>query len=165
MWIEIGGSGTDASPLWSSPTRGMWIEIITSLSLPPRSTRHPPHGGCGLKFVHGTACSVSAGASSPTRGMWIEIVIRRVSVHMLFRHPPHGGCGLKYKLHRRFATQSRGHPPHGGCGLKFPSLSTSKTTSRHPPHGGCGLKFLFDLSLVEPLRSSPTRGMWIEISR
>ena len=34
-------------------------------------TRHPPHGGCGLKHHRG---------------------IGRL---LLRRHPPHGGCGLK----------------------------------------------------------------------
>ena len=33
---------------------------------------HPPHGGCGLKFISG----------SRTWGIWC--------------HPPHGGCGLKF---------------------------------------------------------------------
>ena len=74
----------------------MWIEIVhlfVNICQPPR---HPPHGGCGLKFGYAElACR--APESSPTWGMWIEITMAAA--------PP--------------AAPRTGHPPHGGCGLKF----------------------------------------------
>ena len=56
----------------SSPTRGMWIEIWRAISVYPIGVRHPPHGGCGLKFHAAQALDAEI-VSSPTRGMWIEI--------------------------------------------------------------------------------------------
>ena len=56
----------------SSPTRGMWIEIAQNRFSSVGFLGHPPHGGCGLKFLNR--------------------IPRRFCVR---RHPPHGGCGLK----------------------------------------------------------------------
>ena len=41
----------------SSPTRGMWIEILWMDTIEAAETCHPPRGGCGLKcnqcILHG----------------------------------------------------------------------------------------------------------------
>ena len=55
-------------------------------------------------------------------------------------------------------------PPHGGRGLKLVTLLLDGGAGDcRPPHGGRGLKFL---QLTLPfllLRSSSTRGTWIEM--
>ena len=166
VWIEIASPTTaTTNSLWSPSTRRVWIEMLPLVETPARRPRHPPRGGCGLKF-------------------------RRVQLHHVPpRHPPRGGCGLKYsqngygngeegspsmrrvwiemqnlallvyvrwspsmrrawieiRIVSRIPTRRHSHPPCGGCGLKLPTLwPADRTTPGHPPCGGCGLKYLHE---------------------
>ena len=44
-------TGFPRAVLQSSPTRGMWIEILQRVPVQILALRHPPHGGCGLKYI------------------------------------------------------------------------------------------------------------------
>ena len=78
----------------SSSTRRMWIEIKYTPNRTIITACHPPHGGCGLKFVS-FGLSKSSQKSSSTRRMWIEIYATSLDKARVDGHPPHGGCGLK----------------------------------------------------------------------
>ena len=72
-WIEIVTSPQEDAESMSLPTRGAWIEIQAcpaSVQLPPGRS---PHGERGLKSRRFRRRSVSR-RSLPTRGAWIEIL-------------------------------------------------------------------------------------------
>ena len=71
MWIEIYYIREPGPHGWSSSAWRMWIEILSAGTVIESGVSHPPHGGCGLKFVEKA----------------VEIIREG--------HPPHGGCGLK----------------------------------------------------------------------
>ena len=56
----------------SRPTRGVWIEILSSVLCYTKGARHAPHGACGLKFSE-EGVSEFIAKSRPTRGVWIEM--------------------------------------------------------------------------------------------
>ena len=82
---------------WSSPTRGMWIEMARQGYGAAWGSCHPPRGGCGLKYPGGCVHRPKL-VSSPTRGMWIEMCPEIGRTMVPWSHPPRGGCGLKSGL-------------------------------------------------------------------
>ena len=75
MWIEMmtGARWVSRAVDRSSPTWGMWIEMPLTTSRQNFSIGHPPHGGCGLKSQPPQA-NMRICKSSPTWGMWIEMM-------------------------------------------------------------------------------------------
>ena len=123
---------------------------------------HPPHGGCGLKYIN-RDLRICLQMSPSTRRVWIEMglwpYVRGRLVVTLHTEGVDWNVILKQKKKKAIS-----HPPHGGCGLKslnsamyvLPAMSPStrrvwieicvirfcsNNCFSHPPHGGCGLKW------------------------
>ena len=96
--------------IWSSLSRGTWIEIKSSC----------------------TTCRISS-ASSLSRGTWIEILWIIVHQSSSMRRPSHEGRGLKSadKLTHHGANGRR--PSHEGRGLKYPSFCASVQSTNVVP--------------------------------
>ena len=79
--------------------------------------------------------------SRPIRGAWIEIVAVDLAT----------GAGL-------------GRAPYGARGLKLrETRDLDELVTRRAPYGARGLKFGLRAEPVEPAKSRPIRGAWIEI--
>ncbi len=155
--------------LKSPSMRRVWIEIENIRGLTRPNGRHPPRGGCGLKYY--CIASYDDVATSPsTRRVWIEIPAAPAPA----RRPPSPSTRrvwIEIPLPPLGRDARCGHPPRGGCGLKsFPtawvflgfqspstrrvwiemSLLRKQATGQpgHPPRGGCGLKCAFGAGAV-----------------
>ena len=65
----------------------VWIEIHTNLHICLNSTRHHPHGWCGLKFRLVAPFEHGGSKSPPTRVVWIEIIGTRYAGKQI-KSPP-----------------------------------------------------------------------------
>ena len=141
----------------------VWIEISCKSDCSPCVLRHPPCGGCGLKFrllrllllvpsspsvwrvwieIPSDRTPLKSSPSPSVWRVWIEMLILCIPESNGLSHPPCGGCGLKSVVPISPAALCLGHPPCGGCGLKLCRSARDIAFSRgHPPCGGCGLKF------------------------
>ena len=164
VWIEISMIKSDLLAGLSPSTRRVWIEILSQYASNISSTCHPPHGGCGLKWLCSIKNTIFIPGHPPHGGCGLKslcLALPTVSTC----HPPHGGCGLKFFPQAPTLFCFGGHPPHGGCGLKLLWVKTRLNTDlRHPPHGGCGLKFhVLKRRFCRNHLSPSTRRVWIEI--
>ena len=66
--VDEAGATTVRSP----STRRVWIEIWKAVTTVPARLRHPPRGGCGLKF-HAWPRAHLLSPSPSTRRVWIEM--------------------------------------------------------------------------------------------
>ena len=73
MWIEILAEKYISIEVGSPSTRRVWIEIIGGDTVDLKKSRHPPHGGCGLKSKDMLDLGASYIESPSTRRVWIEI--------------------------------------------------------------------------------------------
>ena len=119
----------------------MWIEIHENKFGQGKGRSHPPHGGCGLKCIWPVHRKGESG-SSPARGMWIEIASP-------------GSTPMPSPV----------IPRTGDVDWNKLTAAQQRAMHRHPPHGGCGLKFMRQAGHTPCSKSSPARGMWIEILR
>ena len=162
------------------------MKLLALCDVEKNHYRHPPHGGCGLKFFV-NCCFKSKCESPSTRRVWIEITLliyedrfkgspstRRVWIEIIpltysfsIRSSPSTRRVWIEILRQRadYKCQER-HPPHGGCGLKSKMLQGYHQNPKgHPPHGGCGLKLKLQFLYRYQNRSPSTRRVWIEIRR
>ena len=123
------------------PTRGEWIEIITTATT--RRPTAPPR---------------------PTRGEWIEIL--RTASRRLRRTclAPPGASGLKSCI-PRYDYRDSGLAPPGASGLKSSGARAPAGLRQPRPTRGEWIE-IFCTSNCPRIRSPrPTRGEWIEMSR
>ena len=96
----------------SLPSRGAWIEMSRSRSMPNAST-----------------------ASLPSRGAWIEMLLLDGPQPRIQSRSPHGGRGLKSPPAGSEPPTSR-RSPHGGRGLKFRKAGDNAAAETSlPPRG------------------------------
>ena len=58
----------------------VWIEIVLDLDIPVDPQRHPPCGGCGLKFRYMLSFLGKSRASPSVWRVWIEIVTNNTAL-------------------------------------------------------------------------------------
>ena len=80
----------------SPSARRVLVEMVMTRSASWRPQRHPPRGGCWLKFVAHCLSFPTADSHPPRGGCWLKSLDAR---HPPFAgsHPPRGGCWLKYR--------------------------------------------------------------------
>ena len=79
----------------SHPSRGGWIEILTSVAQSQFEQRPTPHGVGGLKYPYMFGDPARKATSHPSRGGWIEIIKPEDYAEKLTSPTPHGVGGLK----------------------------------------------------------------------
>ncbi len=84
----------------SHPSRGAWIEMVTTSLSVLRSSGRTPHGVRGLKSATPIQ-RVAVHASHPSRGAWIEIIAVMSVLFVTACRTPHGVRGLKWHEQQR----------------------------------------------------------------
>ena len=141
VWIEIPtcNSNHQYGCLVTLHTEGVdWNQILL-ISPVVLSLSHPPHGGCGLKFINRHLFIVDR-LSPSTRRVWIEMCGNNHIPFGVARHPPHGGCGLKSIRQKTFSCFFIVTLHTEGVDWNHPYAQKRREYIGHPPHGGCGLK-------------------------
>ena len=101
VWIEMDlYESYDTLQVMSPSVWRVWIEIgILKITL-PSGNRHPPCGGCGLKFERTKRHGKHHAVSPSVWRVWIEIGRGYAAPQVRYGHPPCGGCGLKSSVRR-----------------------------------------------------------------
>ena len=98
-------------PIWSLPSRGVWIEIeMLRMRRPFRGSL--PSRGVWIEIEMLRMRRPFRG-SLPSRGVWIEIGQLYWKIFKLLRRSPRGECGLKYYNHPPQALLARVAPLAG----------------------------------------------------
>ena len=170
--------------LWSLPSRGAWIEIISIDDSISDNTSLPSRGAwIEMQYLLRTAVFYMVApftgsvdwnilflpiiqpldSSLPSRGAWIEIYWEKRKSQRMFVAPFTGSVDWNCnESHQRRGVRRRSL--HGERGLKFAKrLIYRKLYICRSLHGERGLKFYPILHQIEPFASLPSRGAWIEI--
>ena len=89
---------------------------------------------------------------------------KKKNLRHVLRRSPHGERGLKFLPFfdfKRYVCRS----PHGERGLKYQRKNEYTIAKSRSPHGERGLKYARWQGLAEVVKSLPSRGAWIEITR